>query len=133
MKSGGVKEFDPLRDGPLRYLGYSNECGCAPVPMLLLRPAFASWQSACILFCVPSHTKEGTIQHAPLYIVQCLLGPVTGELESQGGICRLAAILGRALFLRSGGELCAGGHCRQGPEGIQGGAHGAGRERFTAP
>ena len=20
-------EFDPLRDGPLRYLGYSNECG----------------------------------------------------------------------------------------------------------
>ena len=22
-------EFDPLRDGPLRYLGYANECGCA--------------------------------------------------------------------------------------------------------
>ena len=20
-------EFDPLRDGPLRYLGYANECG----------------------------------------------------------------------------------------------------------
>jgi hypothetical protein len=27
VKAGGVKEFDPLRDGPLRYLGYSNECG----------------------------------------------------------------------------------------------------------
>ena len=22
-------EYDPLRDGPLRYLGYTNECGCA--------------------------------------------------------------------------------------------------------
>ena len=27
--AGGIKEFDPLRDGPLRYLGYANECGCA--------------------------------------------------------------------------------------------------------
>jgi len=27
---GGEKAFDPLRDGPLRYLGYANECGCAP-------------------------------------------------------------------------------------------------------
>lgn len=26
--AGGVKEYDPLRDGPLRYLGYANECGC---------------------------------------------------------------------------------------------------------
>lgn len=26
---GGEKEYDPLRDGPLRYLGYANECGCA--------------------------------------------------------------------------------------------------------
>jgi hypothetical protein len=23
----GEKEFDPLRDGPLRFLGYANECG----------------------------------------------------------------------------------------------------------
>ncbi len=29
---GGEKAFDPLRDGPLRYLGYANECGCAPAP-----------------------------------------------------------------------------------------------------
>ena len=27
VKTAGIKEFDPLRDGPLRYLGYSNECG----------------------------------------------------------------------------------------------------------
>ena len=27
--AGGTKEYDPLRDGPLRYLGYANECGCA--------------------------------------------------------------------------------------------------------
>ncbi|BDA50051.1 probable mitochondrial fission process protein 1 [Coccomyxa sp. Obi] len=33
VKTGGIKEFDPLRDGPLRYLGYSNECG----------EAFAAW------------------------------------------------------------------------------------------
>lgn len=39
VKSGGVKEFDPLRDGPLRYLGYSNECGCALVPLLHLGQA----------------------------------------------------------------------------------------------
>lgn len=25
---GGEAAFDPLRDGPARYLGYSNECGC---------------------------------------------------------------------------------------------------------
>lgn len=30
---GVENEFDPLRDGPLRYLGYSNECG----------EAFAAW------------------------------------------------------------------------------------------
>ena len=30
VKTAGIKEFDPLRDGPLRYLGYSNECGYAP-------------------------------------------------------------------------------------------------------
>ena len=29
VKAAGIKEFDPLRDGPLRYLGYSNECGWA--------------------------------------------------------------------------------------------------------
>ncbi|CAK0786675.1 hypothetical protein CVIRNUC_009889 [Coccomyxa viridis] len=33
VKTAGIKEFDPLRDGPLRYLGYSNECG----------EAFAAW------------------------------------------------------------------------------------------
>jgi hypothetical protein len=27
-ESTGI-EFDPLRDGPLRYLGYANECGSA--------------------------------------------------------------------------------------------------------
>ena len=25
------EEFDPLRDGPLRYLGYANECGWVSV------------------------------------------------------------------------------------------------------
>lgn len=28
-----AEEYDPLRDGPLRYLGYANECG----------EAFAAW------------------------------------------------------------------------------------------
>lgn len=35
VKTAGIKEFDPLRDGPLRYLGYSNECGWAPLHAVL--------------------------------------------------------------------------------------------------
>lgn len=36
-------EFDPLRDGPLRYLGYANECGSA----LCTYPLLASF--TCLL------------------------------------------------------------------------------------
>jgi fission process protein 1 len=35
-EASGAAEYDPLRDGPLRYLGYANECG----------EAFAAWLPA---------------------------------------------------------------------------------------
>ena len=48
-ESTGI-EFDPLRDGPLRYLGYANECGSAFLLMHTLHasswPCFQSfWPS----------------------------------------------------------------------------------------
>lgn len=33
--TGEAAEYDPLRDGPLRYLGYANEVAHAPAVLLL--------------------------------------------------------------------------------------------------
>ena len=67
VKSGGNKEFDPLRDGPLRYLGYSNECGWAISPTLSMMPCLAA-------NCVDRHRDQSSIAPCPSHLEEKACG-----------------------------------------------------------
>ena len=72
--AGGVKEFDPLRDGPLRYLGYANECGCV----------HNCWGSRAYVapFCTLQHARRAPCTWAPC-VLSCLLSATCMHARSE--------------------------------------------------
>ena len=106
--AGGVKEFDPLRDGPLRYLGYANECGCV----------HNCWGSRAYVapFCTLQHARRAPCTWAPC-VLSCLLSATCMHARSEAFAAWLP-LWGVPMSYAVAVRIRAGGHSGQGPEGV---------------
>lgn len=84
-----TENFDPLRDGPLRYLGYSNECGEAFSPFIPPAVVALSYAIAIAYVLIDTYDKrEKTIAETRKQFSGCDDASLTREQEE---IVRLRA------------------------------------------